>query len=108
MRRQADTVWFRSFLEFDTADTIRRTRQPILILHGSRDRHVAPHHAERLAKLARSRRRDVTVEQITLDGLDHMLVETAPETVSDYGDLQEQLVAPSLVNALTNWLQQVP
>ena len=57
MRRQADTYWFRSFLDFDVADALRRTRQPLLILHGSRDTHVRPHHAQRLVELAGRRRR---------------------------------------------------
>ena len=57
MRRQADTYWFRSFLDFDVADALRRTRQPLLILHGSRDTHVGAHHAQRLAELAGRRGR---------------------------------------------------
>ena len=106
MRRQADTPWFRDFLDFDPADTIRRTRQPILILRGSLDREVGPHHAERLEELARDRRRDSSVERLTLEGLDHLLVETGPRAVTDYDDLRNRSISPSFVNALREWLER--
>ena len=108
MRRQADTVWFRSFLEFDAADTVRRTRQPTLVLHGWADNHVAPHHAERLTELARSRRRGVSVDRLMLEGLDQTLVETGPDTVGTYEHLQRRAVGLSLIEPLTRWLRQVP
>ena len=108
MRRQADTPWFRDFLDFDPADTIRRTRQPILILRGSLDREVGPHHAERLEELARDRRRDSSVERLTLEGLDHLLVETGPRAVTDYDDLRNRSISLSFVNAVRGWLERAP
>ena len=108
MRRQADTPWFRDFLDFDPADTIRRTRQPILILRGSLDREVGPHHAERLEELARDRRRDSSVERLTLEGLDHLLVETGPRAVTDYDDLRNRSISLSFVNAVRDWLERAP
>ena len=108
MRRQADTSWFRSFLAFDTADTMRRTRQPILILRGFLDTQIGPHHAERLAALAQARQRNPSTEWVTLDGLDHFLAETRLDAVAEYGDLRERSVSPSFINALTDWLERVP
>ena len=108
MRRQADTPWFRDFLDFDPADTIRRVRQPILILHGSLDRQVGPDHAERLEELARASRRDRSVERLTLEGLDHLLVETGPGAVADYDDLRNRSISPAFLDALRDWLQRVP
>ena len=108
LRRQADTPWFRDFLDFDPADTIRRIRQPILILRGSLDREVGPSHAERLEELARARRRDSSVERLTLDGLDHLLAETEQPAVPDNGDLRNRSISPSFVDALRDWLERVP
>ena len=104
MRRQADTPWFHSFLEFDPADAMRRTRQPILILRGSLDGQVGAHHAERLEQLARARRRDTSVERITLEGLDHLLVATGPGGITDYSDLGDRSLSPSFVESLARWL----
>ena len=108
LRRQADTPWFHSFLEFDTADSMRRTRQPILILHGSFDRQVGLHHAERLEELARSRRRSSSTLRVTLDGLDHLLVETEPGAVVEYDDLSNRSVSPMFISALAAWLERAP
>jgi len=108
MRRQADTPWFRDFLDFDPADTIRRTRQPILILRGALDSEVGPHHAERLAELAQARRRNRSVVLVTLEGLDHQLVATEPGAVTDYDDLRNRSISPSFINALTDWLHRAP
>ena len=108
LRRQADTLWFHDFLDFDPADTIRRTRQPILILRGSLDRELGAHHAERLEELAQARRRDSSVERLTLDGLDHLLVDTGPRAVTEYNDLRNRSISPSFVDALRDWLERVP
>ena len=103
MRRQADTPWFRDFLEFDPADAIRRTRQPILILRGSADSEIGPHHADRLEELARARE-DRPVERVTLEGLDHLLTETGPTAVTDYDDLRNRSISPVFVDTLIDWL----
>ena len=107
MREQADTMWFRSFLDFDVAGTLRRTRQPLLILHGSGDRHVGVHHADRLVEHARRRRRGAPpAEQITLAGLDHTLLASGPdETTADPGS-QVRSISRSAVDTLTTWLNQ--
>ena len=108
IRRQAQTPWFRSFLEFDPADTIRRTRQPILVIHGLADRHVSPHHATRLTELASLRQRGALVEKVLLSDLDHTLVETGPTAAGSPQNPQQMPVAPSLIEPLVRWLQEIP
>ena len=105
MRRQADTPWFHDFLDFDPADVIRRTRQPILILRGSLDREIGPHHTDRLEELARARR-DRPVERVTLEGLDHLLSQTGPTAVTDYDDLRNRSISPLFVKTLVDWLER--
>jgi fermentation-respiration switch protein FrsA (DUF1100 family) len=106
MRTQADTPWFRSFLEFEVADTLRRTRQPLLIVRGSLDDQVGPEHAAALETTAQTRREEATVELLTLDDLDHRLVETVPGDPPSYGNLSAGSVSRSFTTALTNWLQR--
>ena len=108
MRKTADPPWFRDFLEFDTADAMRRIRQPILILHGSLDNQVDPQHAVRLAELAGYRRRDVSVDQVTLEGLDHLLVDTNLGVVANYNDMRSRSVSSEFIDTLVNWLEQLP
>ena len=106
MRAQADTPWFRSFLEFEVADTLRRTRQPLLIVRGSLDEQVGPEHAAALEATAQTRREEATVELLTLDDLDHRLVETVSGDQPTYGNLSAGSVSRSFTTALTNWLQR--
>ena len=43
VRKQADTPWFRSLLQFDPAKVMPKVKQPILIIQGDLDTQVAPH-----------------------------------------------------------------
>jgi dipeptidyl aminopeptidase/acylaminoacyl peptidase len=54
--------WMRYFLTYDPLPTIRKVRQPVLILQGEFDRQVTADQAEMLAKAAReSGNKEVTV-----------------------------------------------
>ena len=102
LRRRAETIWYRSFLQFDVAGTVRRTRQPILILHGDENRQIAVEHADRLLLLARQRRRNPPAEKIILEGLDHAFMD---DDSLEYGELQEASISLELPTALGNWLR---
>jgi pimeloyl-ACP methyl ester carboxylesterase len=108
MRRQADTAWFRSFLSFDAVDAMRKTRQPILILHGSLDNEVGLHHAKRLEDLTQARRRDTSTERVTLEGLNHLLLDVNANGAVDYAGLKAESVSPLFNDTLISWLARVP
>ena len=103
LRRQADTPWFRSFLRFDPRDSIRRMRQPILVLHGGLDRQVPAHHAERLAELVRDRGRS-TVDVVTVAGVNHLLIPAVTGEVAEYDTLPDKQLAPRVAEALIAWI----
>jgi pimeloyl-ACP methyl ester carboxylesterase len=106
LREQADSPWFRSFLAFDTAETIEKAKQPVLIVQGSLDTQVPPHHATRLAELARARR-NRPVEVAVLEGINHLLVPAATGEVSEYPNLADKTVSPKVAAAITAWLGTV-
>ncbi|HXH05538.1 MAG TPA: alpha/beta hydrolase, partial [Vicinamibacterales bacterium] len=100
VRRQADTPWFRSLLLFDPAKAMARTRQPLLILHGRDDDVVPPHHAERLAALARARRKAGPVVVEIVEGAGHDL------TAAAAGDGRPApALHPDIVGRLVAWLR---
>ena len=103
LRRQADTPWFRSLLLYDPRDSIRRMRQPILVLHGELDRQMPAHHAERLAELVRERGRS-TVEVVPVAGVNHLLVPAVTGSVAEYDTLPDKQVAPRVAEALIAWI----
>jgi len=109
IRKQADTVWFRSFLQFEPAKIMQRTSQPILILHGQLDTEVLPYHADRLVSLAqRYRSNKATVEVSKLPGINHLLIPAVTGSVDEYSQLQDKNVSSRVISVLTDWLSRIP
>ena len=106
MRRQADTPLFRSLLLFDPAAIMPRVKQPILIVQGDLDTQVTRTHADRLAELARARKKNPGVEVKHLPGLNHLLVPATTGEVSEYTTLATKTVAPAAANAVVEWLKK--
>jgi len=103
LRTQADTPWFRSFLEFDPSETIRRIRQPMLVIQGELDQQVLPYHASRIDEMVRAYRR-TTIEVVYLEGINHLLVPATTGSVDEYSVLIDQQVSPRVAETLINWL----
>jgi pimeloyl-ACP methyl ester carboxylesterase len=107
MRRAAETPWFQSYLAFDPARVMRDVRQPILIVQGSLDSEVPPHHGEKLAELARARKRKVATEVAALPALNHLLVPAQTGAVDEYSTLPDKKVAPAATAAISGWVARV-
>jgi uncharacterized protein len=106
VRRQADTPWFRSLLTFDPASTMPHVRQPILIVQGDLDKQVAPEHAEKLAALARGRKKAGDVQVVHIPDVNHLLVRATSGEVQEYPDLQEKTISPDVPVAIGDWLKK--
>jgi pimeloyl-ACP methyl ester carboxylesterase len=106
LRRQADTAWFRSFLEFDPGVALARTRQPILIVQPELDRQVPPHHSEKLADATRARKHAAPVEVVRIPGANHLLVSATTGEVSEYSSLESRTIRPEVAEAIAAWLRK--
>ena len=107
MRQRADTPWFRSFLEFDPAQVVRRTRQPVLIVHGKLDRQIPVAHAGRLAEMLEARRRrEATLEVARLAGIDHRLLDSSAGAIDQYSQLLDRQVSSAVIATLTDWMDR--
>ena len=106
VRRQADTAWFRSLLQFDPARIMPRIKQPILIVHGDLDAQVAPHHAEQLAEIARKRKNSPAVQTVHLPGVNHLLVKATTGEVQEYPVLPDKTITPDAPAAIAEWLRR--
>ena len=106
MRRQADTPWFQSFLLFDPAKVMPRTKQPMLFLRGELDMQVSAERHEQLVALARARKGAAgqAVEVRTLAGLNHTLVPATSGEAEAQASQQDRAVGRQLLDALTAWL----
>ena len=106
VRKQADTPWFRSLLTYDPAKVLARVRQPLLIIQGELDTQVSPSQADRLADLARKRKKASPVEVVHIPGINHLLVEAKTGEVSEYADLKEHKVSPRVSQAIADWIKK--
>ena len=108
VRKTADTPWFHSFLTFDPARVMRDVRQPILIVQGQLDTQVPPHHADKLAELARARKRRADVQVLTLPGVNHLLVAARTGEVDEYRSLggPDAKVSAELTTGIAEWLKK--
>jgi pimeloyl-ACP methyl ester carboxylesterase len=107
LRRQADTPWFRSLLLFDPTTVMPRVKQPILIVQGDLDTQVLPHHADKLAELARARKKDAGgVDVVHLPGVNHLLVPAATGDVEEYAALKVKTVSPDVITAIVEWARK--
>lgn len=106
VRAQADTLWFKSWLQFDPAATMRRVESPVLIVHGELDRETPVAHASRLESLARARNKaPATHTQVrVVPTLNHLLIPAKTGEVDEYGSLTVRTVSPDVVRTLAEWL----
>ena len=97
--------WMRYFLAYDPLPTIRKVRQPILILQGELDRQVTADQAEMLAKAAREAgNRDVTAR--VFPGLNHLFLPAKTGAVSEYSSLATNAIPDDVLKLLSDWLGQ--
>lgn len=105
-RRAADTPWFYSFLTFNPEKAINDTRQPIVIVQGELDAQVRPHHADKLAEMARARRgTKAAVEVVKVPGVNHLLVPAKTGDIAEYATLgPDAAVSPQVTAAIAAFL----
>jgi pimeloyl-ACP methyl ester carboxylesterase len=104
LRAQADTPWFQSFLGFDPARVLTKAGQPVLIVSAGLDADVPAEHAERLAELARGRKKSPPVEIARVAGINHLLVPAKTGQPDEYSQLAEQKIGPEVATTIVEWL----
>jgi fermentation-respiration switch protein FrsA (DUF1100 family) len=106
LRHRVDTPVDRSFLMFDPAQAIARTRQPLLVVQADLDKEVPPYHGEQLAQLSRSRVKAAGTDFVHLPGLNHLLARAETGGVAEYGTLAERNVSTAAVLEISAWLKK--
>jgi len=96
--------WIKEFLSYDPLPTIRKVRQPILILQGALDRQVTAEQAGMLEQAARAAgNRDVTVR--LWPNLNHLFLPAKTGTFSEYSTLETSIVGDDVLKTLGDWLE---
>jgi pimeloyl-ACP methyl ester carboxylesterase len=105
MQRQANTPWFTSLLQYDPAAAMKKVNQPILIVQGELDRQVPAAHADKLATLAKARKKAGDVQIAKFPTLNHLLVPAKTGEVDEYSKLETKAVSPEVSAKIAEWLK---
>lgn len=95
--------WFRYFLAYDPASTLRRVKCPVLALDGSKDLQVSPEQNLTAIRRALEEGGNRNVETDEFPGLNH-LFQTAPTGLpNEYAQIEET-IAPSVLQRIASWI----
>jgi dienelactone hydrolase len=101
---QKANAWIREYFSYDPLPTIRKVKQPILILQGERDRQVDQSHATLLANAARSAGNTrVTVK--VFPTLNHLFLPSKTGSFSEYSHLETNAVPREVLDAIMSWVR---
>jgi dienelactone hydrolase len=101
---QVRLPWVKEFWTYDPLPTIRKVRQPILIMQGALDRQVTAEQAGMLEKAAREGgNKDVTVQ--TFPNLNHLFLPAKTGAVSEYPTLEQKTIGDDVLKTLGDWLE---
>lgn len=109
MQKQADTLWFKSLIEFDPAAAMKKVKQPVLIVHGSKDMVIASSNADQLETLAAGRKEKSApqTKKVVLPGLNHLLVPATTGEIFEYVSLPVRTISPDVAKSIAGWLGAV-
>jgi uncharacterized protein len=100
---QVRLAWTKEFWTYDPLATIRKVKQPILILQGELDRQITADQAELLNKAAREGgNRDVTVH--VFPNLNHLFLTSKTGAFAEYQTLTVTAIGDDVLKILGDWL----
>lgn len=95
--------WFRYFLAYDPASTLRRVKCPVLALDGSKDLQVSPEQNLTAIRRALEEGGNRNVETDEFPGLNHLFQTATTGLPNEYGQIAET-IAPSLLQRIASWI----
>ena len=98
---EVNSAWFRFFLDYDPAPTLRQVRCPVLALSGSLDLQVPPDQNLPPIRAALAHDPDVTI--VELPGLNHLFQPAKTGSPAEYGQIEET-ISPVALDAVTGWI----
>jgi hypothetical protein len=98
--------WTKAFMEYDPIPTIKKLRQPILILQGGLDHQITPDQANLLEQAARvAGNKSVSVK--VFPTLNHLFLPAKTGLGSEYSSLSTSSVGDDVLNTIGDWLARV-
>ncbi len=98
---QVNNNWFRFFVNYDPAATLRKVRCPVLALNGSLDLQVPAAQNLPAIRAALKDNRDAEIDE--LPNLNHLFQTAKTGSPGEYGQIEETM-APSALQLMTAWI----
>ena len=95
--------WTREYFTYDPLPTLRKVKQPVLILQGERDRQVDQAHAAMLERALRDAG-NTRVKTIVFPTLNHLFLPSKTGSFNEYSHLETQLVPTTVIDAIATWV----
>ncbi len=96
--------WVKEFWTYDPLQTIRKVRQPILIMQGALDRQVTAEQAGMLEQAAKGAgNRDVSIQ--LFPNLNHLFLPAKTGAFSEYSTLEKTAIGDDVLKVLGDWLE---
>ena len=101
---QVRLPWIKEFWTYDPLATIRKVRQPILILQGALDRQITADQAGMIEQAAKDAgNKDVTVH--VFPNLNHLFLPAKTGAFEEYSKLETNKVSDDVLKILGDWLE---
>jgi hypothetical protein len=97
------TPWFRYFITYDPATTLRRVRQPVLAMNGERDLQVPPKQNLDAIRAALTAGGNARIEVVEMPGLNHLFQTARTGAPVEYGIIEETM-APAVLEKIARWI----
>jgi dipeptidyl aminopeptidase/acylaminoacyl peptidase len=95
--------WMREYFKYDPLPTLRKVKQPVLILQGERDRQVDQAHAAMLERALRDAG-NARVRAIVFPTLNHLILPSKTGSLNEYSHLDTQVVPTAVIDAIATWV----
>ncbi len=100
---QVRLPWTKEFWTYHPLATIRKVRQPILILQGALDRQITVEQADMLEKAAREAGNKDVTKQI-FPNLNHLFLPAKTGAFEEYSKLETSAIGDDVLKVLADWL----
>jgi fermentation-respiration switch protein FrsA (DUF1100 family) len=97
------TPWFRHFLSYDPAPTLRRVTRPVLAMNGEKDLQVPAKQNLDAIRAALSAGGNTRSEVLELPGLNHLFQTAKTGVPAEYGAIEETF-APAALDKISRWI----
>ena len=101
--KMVTSPWFRYFLAYDPAPTLRKVKCPVLAINGEKDVQVSPQQNLPAIKKALAEGGNQHVEIDELPGLNHMLQTAKTGAPSEYAEIEETM-SPVAMQKMASWI----